>query len=72
MPVQPDVLRRWRDLREMLTRQLGMFETGAITLRSNGVDIAPAAMADLQDSIAQFDALICGRETAAAQPRPTR
>jgi len=49
---------RWRDLREMLIRQLAMFETGDLTLRSNDVNVSQAAMADLKRSILEFDALI--------------
>jgi hypothetical protein len=52
------IVQRWRDLREMLTRQLDMFETGALTLRSNDVNISAAAIADLKRSIGEFDALI--------------
>lgn len=52
------VVQRWRDLRGMLIQQLDMFETGAMTLRSNGVDIAPAAIGDLKRNILEFDALI--------------
>ena len=52
------VVQRWRDLREMLIQQLDMFETGALSLQSNGVDISPAAIGDLRRSILEFDALI--------------
>jgi hypothetical protein len=35
-----------------------MFESGALILRSNGVNISEEAMADLRRSILEFDALI--------------
>ena len=55
----PDrIVQRWRDLRGMLIQQLDMFETGALTLKSNGLDTAPAAISDLRRSILEFDALI--------------
>jgi len=62
METQEQIVRRWRDLREMLIRQLEMFESGALTLRSNNVDISPPAIADLKRSILEFDALISGRD----------
>lgn len=60
METPEQVVQRWRDLREMLIQQLDMFESGALTLRSNGVDISPSAIADLRRSILEFDALISG------------
>lgn len=58
METDAEVAQRWRDLREMLIQQLDMFESGALTLRSNGVNISVNAMADLRRSILEFDALI--------------
>jgi len=46
----------------MLIQQLDMFETGALTLRSNGVNISADAIGDLKRSILEFDALIAGDE----------
>lgn len=60
-PTQPQLLKRWCDLREMLIRQLDMFETGALTLRSDNVNVSEAAISDLKSSILDFDALISGR-----------
>lgn len=60
-----DVVQRWRDLRAMLTQQLDMFETGALTLRSNGVNISEDAIADLRLSILEFDALIAADDAQA-------
>lgn len=57
-PSRDRIVQQWRDLREMLIRQLDMFETGALILRSNGADVAPAAIHDLKRSILEFDALI--------------
>ena len=58
MGMQAEVIQRWRDLRTMLINQLDMFETGALTLRSNGVNISAEAITDLKRSILEFDALI--------------
>jgi len=54
------IVGRWRELREMLISQLEMFETGALTLHSNEVNVSAAAAADLKRSILEFDALISG------------
>lgn len=58
MQTRTEVVQRWHDLRKMMIEQLDMFETGALTLRSNGVNISPGAVADLKRSILEFDALI--------------
>ena len=52
------VVKRWRDLREMLIHQLDSFENGGLTLHSNDADITPSAIADVKQSILEFDALI--------------
>jgi hypothetical protein len=65
MATQAQIVQRWRDLREMLIQQLDMFESGALTLRSNGVNISEGAMGDLRRSILEFDALIAKDETDA-------
>ena len=49
----------------MLIGQLDMFKKGSPVLRSNGVDISAAAIADLKASILAFDALITKGETDA-------
>jgi hypothetical protein len=54
------LVQRWRDLREMLIRQLDMFETGGLTLHANNRNISGAAIADLKHSILEFDAMISG------------
>jgi hypothetical protein len=62
METPVEVVQRWRDLRTMLIQQLDMFESGALILRSNGVNISEEAMADLRRSILEFDALIAKDE----------
>lgn len=66
METHAEIVQRWRDLRTMLLQQLDMFETGALTLRSNGVNISAEAMADLRRSILEFDALIAKDEADTA------
>jgi len=56
--IREPTLQRWRDLRGMLIRQLEMFESGALTLRTDQVDVSPAAIANLKREIYEFDALI--------------
>jgi hypothetical protein len=51
-------VQRWRDLREMLIRQLDMFERGALTLHADRVDVSPEAIANLKREILEFDTLI--------------
>jgi hypothetical protein len=52
------VVRRWRELREMLIGQLGMFENGDLKLQSNDLNVSGAAIEDLKRGIREFDALI--------------
>lgn len=56
------VLQGWRDLRERLVQQLDMFETGVLTLRSDGADVAPSQIRLLRGQIDAFDTLIAGGE----------
>lgn len=58
MQTHAQIVQRWRDLRTMLIQQLDLFETGALILRSNGVNISADAVADLKHKILEFDALI--------------
>jgi hypothetical protein len=62
METHVELVQRWRDLRTMLIQQLDMFESGALILRSNGVNISAKAMADLRRSILEFDSLIAKDE----------
>jgi len=52
------IVKQWRDLRGMLIRQLDMFESGALTLRTDQVDVSPGAISNLKHEILAFDALI--------------
>ena len=72
MRADPAIVQRWRDLRAMLITQLDMFETGRLSLTTAGLDVAPAAVADLKREILAFDALICEDEARAdaAAPAP--
>lgn len=65
METQTEIVQRWRDLRTMLIQQLDMFERGALTLRSNGLDVSAEAIADLRREILAFDALIAKDEAQA-------
>lgn len=62
METHAEIVQRWRDLRTMLMQQLDMFESGALILRSNGVNISADAMGDLRRRILDFDALIAKGE----------
>jgi hypothetical protein len=70
MEIQAEVIQRWRDLRTMLINQLDMFETGALTLRSNGVNKSAEAITDLKRSILEFDALIAKGEADKGPDNP--
>ena len=69
MRADPIIVQRWRDLREMLIRQLDMFDSGAISLRSNSVDVSADAIANLKREIFAFDALISDDEAQQAAGR---
>ena len=62
------VMQRWLTLREMLIRQLDMFERGGLTLHSNDADISSSAVADLKASILDFDALIAAEARPSGRP----
>jgi hypothetical protein len=66
MRTDPLVVQRWRDLREILIRQLDLFERGLLSLKANNVDISAGAVADLKREILDFDALILDDEAKAA------
>ena len=44
MRADPIVVQRWRDLRQMLIRQLDMFDNGNISLKTNNVDVSAEAI----------------------------
>ena len=64
MQTHDQIVQRWRDLRTILIQQLDMFETGALTLRSNDVNISAEAITNLKHKILEFDALIAKDEAA--------
>jgi len=69
MESDPEFVRRWRGLREMLIQQLDMFESGRLSLTADSVDISGHAIADLKRSILDFDALISeGAQPAEVAP----
>ena len=62
-----EIVQRWHDLRKMLIDQLEMFESGALSLKANGIDVSSGAIADLKESIDNFDTLIAGGESDAEE-----
>ena len=66
MRADPLVVRRWRQLREMMIAQLEMFESGRLTLKTAGVDVSSGAISSLKRDILEFDALILEDEDQAA------
>ena len=63
MRADPIVVQRWRDLRQMLIRQLDMFDSGSISLKADSVDVSAEAIVNLRREIFDFDALILDDET---------
>lgn len=61
MESEAEILQRWRNLREMLIQQLAMFQTGALSLHSNDMDVAPVRVDELKRQIFEFDGLIAAR-----------
>jgi len=66
MQNQAKILERWRYLRGLLIEQLEAFATGGLRVHSNEINVSAAAIAKLERSIAEFDALIA--EAAASEP----
>ena len=66
MRADPIVVQRWRDLRLMLIRQLDMFDTGSISLKTDSVDVSAEAIVNLKREIFDFDALISDDEAKEA------
>jgi hypothetical protein len=60
METQEELTARWRVLRQMMIEQLEMFQSGALTLRTAGVNVSEDAIADLKRKIHEFDVLISG------------
>lgn len=61
MQSENEIVQRWRALREMLIAQLDMLQSGLLTLRANGVDLAPTRIDELKREIFEFDGLIASR-----------
>lgn len=70
MQTQQQIAQRLRDLREMLIEQLEMFESGALTLRSNNLNVSAAAIGDLKRRILEFDALIADGDLGRSRAAP--
>jgi hypothetical protein len=66
MRTDPVVVQRWRQLRQMLIRQLEMFDQGSLSLKSAGVDVSADAIRNLEREILDFDALISDDEAKKA------
>jgi hypothetical protein len=66
MQNQAKIVERWRYLRGLLTLQLEAFASGGLRVHSNEINVSAAAIAKLEHSIAEFDALIA--EAAASKP----
>ena len=66
MRADPIVVRRWRELRQILILQLDMFDRGNLRLKSAGVDVSAEAISDLKREIFDFDALISDDEAREA------
>jgi len=67
MRADPIVVQKWRDLRQMLIRQLDMFHAGSISLKTDSVDVSAEAMVNLKREILDFDALISDDEAKASR-----
>lgn len=60
---------RWRVLRQMMIEQLEMFQSGALTLRTAGVNVSEEAIADLKRNIHEFDVLISAASQGRGEPQ---
>jgi hypothetical protein len=58
METPAEIRERWRYLRDLLIQQLGRFESGALHMHSNDVDVSERAIAMLKQHIEDFDELI--------------
>jgi hypothetical protein len=67
MRADPLVVQKWRDLRQMLIRQLDMFHAGNISLKTDSVDVSAEAIVNLKREILDFDALISDDEAKASR-----
>jgi len=59
----PEEIRvRWRYLRDLLMDQLGRFESGAMQMRTAGLDVSPDVIVRLKKEILEFDNMIARSE----------
>jgi hypothetical protein len=58
METHDEVVQRWRYLRDLLIEQLGRFESGAMKMHSDNVDVSANAITKLKQNIDDFDTLI--------------
>ncbi len=58
METHIEVVQRWRYLRDLLIEQLGRFESGAMKMHSDNVDVSANAITKLKQNIDDFDTLI--------------
>jgi len=58
METRTEVVQRWRYLRDLLIEQLGRFESGAMKMHSDSVDVSAGAITKLKQNIIDFDTLI--------------
>ena len=58
MESHTEVVHRWRYLRDLLIDQLERFESGAMKMHADNVDVSAKAIAKLKQNIDDFDTLI--------------
>jgi len=62
METPSEIRERWRYLRDLLIEQLGRFESGALQMHSNDVNVSTDAIAKLKQNIMDFDQMIARSE----------
>ena len=62
MEIPANIVDQWHYLRGLLSEQLAALARGSLQVHSNEINVSPAAIAKLQRSIAEFDALIAAQE----------
>jgi hypothetical protein len=58
METEAEIVERWRYLRDLLIDQLSRFESGALKLHADELDVSAAAIKRLKQNILDFDTLI--------------
>ena len=58
MESRAELVKRWRYLRDLLIAQLERFESGAMKIHSDDVDVSANAIAKLKQNILDFDTMI--------------